>query len=226
MLLQRLLAGAAPCGATGCDLLSTGACQYLDAGNLCGPGDELDLCQDGHRVDCAPFDCHTAAGIVSCSLDAGCTIGNAETTIVSGCNASPELTQWTSLAFQAALPTGTDVQLDVRVTNSLSPAAIAAALSDIVCDSLQHPANASSCPRNPDGSINLADFNLSDGSYLTVFATLITSGCSSGTAQPEVPALDNVTAPVKGPATRTSSWPPSILGNPSTERLQARSIAR
>jgi len=109
---------------------------------------------------------------------------------VAGCGVSPELTVWNSLSYTAELPTGTDLQIDVRVTNSLNPAVISAATDYTVCDSVSHPANAATtCPRNADQSLNLSYFNLPQGYYLTVFVTLSPSICGGGSSQANSPTL-------------------------------------
>ncbi len=109
---------------------------------------------------------------------------------IPGCGVSPELTVWNSLAYTAELPTGTDLQIDVRVTNSINPSVISMATDYTVCDSVTHPANAATtCPRNPDQSINLSYFNLPQGYYLTVFVTLSPSICGGGSSQANSPTL-------------------------------------
>ncbi len=76
------------------------------------------------------------------------------------------------------------------VTFSQNPAVIASATDYTVCDSVQHPANAATtCPRNPDGSINLTYFNLPQGYYLNVFVTLSPSICGGGSSQANAPTL-------------------------------------
>ncbi len=108
---------------------------------------------------------------------------------IPGCGVSPELTQWNSLAYTAELPTGTDLQIDVRVTNSTKASVIASATDYTVCDSVTHPSSMTSCPRNADQSINLSYFNLPQGYYLTVFVTLSPSICGGGSSQANDPTL-------------------------------------
>lgn len=177
-----------------------------DGSGGCGPDTDVVVCPfgleciDDGGVSVLPMSCESTcnssgecAGSPICGAeDAACMRGYCNITF-TGCGVSPELTNWNSLSYTAELPTGTDIQLDVRVTNSLDSRVISAAADYRVCDSLEHPANpATTCPRNPDGSNNLLYFNLAQGKYLTVFVTLIPSPCDGGSSPASVPTLNDL----------------------------------
>ena len=105
--------------------------------------------------------------------------------VVPGCGVSPELTQWKSISDTAFVPPGTDLKFDVRITNSLTPAVVTASQDYTVCDSVTNPSTASSCPRNADGSIDLAPFNLPQGADMTIYVTMTPLICAAnGGANP------------------------------------------
>ena len=113
---------------------------------------------------------------------------------LSGCGVSPEFTVWSSLSYTASVPAGTDLQIDVRVSDSLDPTVINASQDYTVCDSVTNPASPSSCPRNPDGSLNLTPFNLPQGYYLIVYVTMSPTICGAQTGLAAAPTLYNLSS--------------------------------
>ncbi len=90
----------------------------------------------------------------------------------AGCPSAPEFTQWDDLSYQASLPPGTDMEIQVVVSNSLDPAVLSTLSPITVCQSAQ----GGKCP-NP---INLESYNLPGGQYLVVEAILYPKVCSLG----------------------------------------------
>ena len=112
---------------------------------------------------------------------------------IAGCGVSPELTEWTSLSFKVGLPSGTDVRLAVSVTNATDAATLAAASTYTICPSLSS-GSCATLDASGNGAISLTPFNVPQGAYLNVFATLVPRICSiggGGTAQAK-PVLYNL----------------------------------
>jgi hypothetical protein len=108
---------------------------------------------------------------------------------------NPELTEWTALNFQVKLQSGTDVRFDVSVTNATDPATLAAAPTHKICASVAS-GTCTTLDANGNGIIGLAPFDLPQGAYLNVYATLVPRICAiggGGTAQAK-PVLYNLGA--------------------------------
>ncbi len=88
-----------------------------------------------------------------------------------GCLSAPEFTTWQAVGYDASTPPGTDIAIQVVVTNSLDPAVIQNLTPVTICNSVQ----SGSCG-NP---ISLQPFNLPGGQYLLVEALLIPKICSA-----------------------------------------------
>ncbi len=107
---------AALCGASGCDPLS-GACQYPDAGLVCGqdscegglfqpaPTCELGSCQAGQPIDCAPYECNAGGCLTSCASNADCVQGYCDLPALTCCS----------------LPSGGTIDVDSSHGNDLTP---------------------------------------------------------------------------------------------------------
>jgi hypothetical protein len=112
---------------------------------------------------------------------------SAYSTPLAGCGAVPSLTVYNAVNYTASVPPGTDLQFDVRVTESCNdPAALAAATDYTVCDSVQTPTSAS-CPLlsqttsanyMQSGVIDLSSFNLPQGACMEITVTMTPKICA------------------------------------------------
>ena len=94
-----------------------------------------------------------------------------------GCGVSPELTTWNGIGFTSDLPTGTDIEFSVSVTNANDPTTLQSAELYPVCASVTAGCGQGVPPSG--GSITLPS-NLPQGTFLTVYATLVPKICSLG----------------------------------------------
>jgi hypothetical protein len=118
----------------------------------------------------------------------------------NGCGSSPEFTQWQTLSYDISTPLGTDAEIEVQATNSLSPAVLATETPIIVCQSVVNgnctgsPAVCTPC-NSPGQPINLASFNIPGSQYLVVDVILFPKICaqnggSTAEGKPSLFSLD------------------------------------
>ncbi len=88
----------------------------------------------------------------------------------AGCGSSPEFTEWQQLAYDVALPAGSDGALQVRLAYTLDAGVLGSLEPVTVCGSLRN-----GCCPNP---IVLAASNLPGAEYFIVTVEPLTGGCN------------------------------------------------
>jgi hypothetical protein len=127
----------------------------------------------------------------------------------AGCSQEAELTQWQELSYTVQTPSGTDAEIEVQPTNSLSPAVLATESPITVCQSVNNgnctgvipnqvcqPCCEATTPYgcHNGGTINLEPYNIPGADYLVVDVLLFPAICSQygGSGNLAEPVLYNL----------------------------------